>query len=150
DDYLLRAAMAPIRFLRAPDASVYYCQHAGVRRATPGKPGESLIQGMEKRLFADLAIREAVYERLLAEGRAMKYRYAFKRWQRRLRDRYRAILDTAPLGGPLFAWLAAADDDVAMALPSWPWSTRHPRKSFRHGKRAPAGSAATAELCSRG
>ena len=78
DDYLLRAAMAPIRFLRAPDASVYYCQHAGVRRATPGKPGESLIEGMEKRLFADLAIREAVYERLLAEGRAMKYRYAFK------------------------------------------------------------------------
>ena len=121
DEYLLRAAMTPIRFVRAPEALVYYCQHEGVRRATPGKPGESVLQGLKKRLSADLAIREAVYERLQAKGHAMTFRHAFQCWELRLRNRYQSILDNRPVDSPLLEWLAV-DAQAGIVLPSWPWS----------------------------
>jgi len=121
DEYLLRAAMAPVSFVGVPEALVYYCQHSGVRRATPGKPGESVLRGKEKRMFADLIIRETVFERLQEDGLVSKYRPALRRWETRFRERYQAVPGITQLSSPLLEWLAAKDADTK--LPAWPWPT---------------------------
>lgn len=123
DEYFLRAAMASVEFVRAPQALVYYCQHLGKRRATPGQPGESVRHGLQKRLFADLAIREGIYERLRATGQLMQYRPAFHRWEERLRQRYAEVLHAAKLQRPILEWLAAAREGVEITLPFSQWST---------------------------
>lgn len=123
DEYLLRAAMAPVSFVSVPEALVYYCQHSGVRRATPGKPGESVLEGTEKRMFADLIIREAVFERLQEDGLVSKYRHALRRWGTRFRERYQAVPGITQLSSPLLEWLAA--NDAETKLPAWPLPTRH-------------------------
>ncbi len=149
DEYLLRAAALPIEFVRAPAALVYYCQHAGVRRATPGKPGESVTKGREKRLYADLAIREAAYARLRNAGLAGKYRHAFQAWQARLYERYGDFLDEPPPSA-LLDWLADAGASEIVVAPHAPAvgkaqkpvgfrSTRVALRAGAHG-RAPASS----------
>jgi len=116
DDYLLRAALAAIDFRPAPASRVYYCQHAGVRRATPGKPGESVQRGLEKRLYADLAIRESVYEHLRGTGQAQKYRHAFGMWRERLRDRYHTVMGSTRPKSRLLDWLEATEEAAATTV----------------------------------
>jgi len=106
DEYLLRAAMAGVALRAAPSALVYYCQHGGVRRATPGKPGETVRQGLEKRLRADLAIRESAFEALCETQREIeRYRAAFEAWQARLRARYGPLPANPDPASRLLAWL---------------------------------------------
>src|SRR5690606_29006828 len=104
DEYLLRAALASIDFARAPDALVYYGQHVGERRATPGKTGEPALQGLQSRMCADLTIREGVYEQLRITGRVRQYQHAFERWEERLRHRYDPVLRSAQVNSPLLDW----------------------------------------------
>lgn len=105
DEFLLRAALAGIAFLPAPDARVYYCQHAGARRATPGKPGETVSQGIKKRMYADLAIRESVFETLAEKGELDRFHIAFSVWHARLRKRYLSCLVQHNRESRLLNWL---------------------------------------------
>lgn len=116
DEYLLRAALSYVPFKAAPGATVYYCQHEGVRRATPGKPGESLAQGLKKRMSADLAIRESAFEVLYERGQLAAYRTAFLRWRARLRDRYASIGLETEAQSELLSWLSASGDSLADGL----------------------------------
>lgn len=106
DEWLLRAALAGLDFHPAPRALVHYRQHGGVRRATPGKPGEAVEEGLRKRLRDDLAIREAVAHTLRARGSLERYRLAFAAWQRRWQARYGELLDSEAVVSPLLDWLA--------------------------------------------
>ncbi|WP_416392160.1 glycosyltransferase family 2 protein [Alloalcanivorax xenomutans] len=119
DEFLLRAAMAKIPLRAAPEARVFYCQHAGPRRATPGKPGEQLLQGLEKRMYADLAIRESVFEALNQQDNVEPYGIAFALWQMRLRKRYSAVLHKLSPQSELLEWLTelAEEDGDASDLP---------------------------------
>lgn len=120
DDYLLRSAMAGFDFAAAPDAEVYYCQHNGVRRATPGKPGETLHEGMAKRMYADLAIRQMAFDQLkAAQGETALYRLipAFSAWRDRFLERYGDIIPSDNLGGSLPEWLARYD--LELCAPSF-------------------------------
>lgn len=105
DDFLLRAALAEAEFVPAPRALVYYRQHDGVRRATPGKPGETVAQGRRKRMLDDLLIRERTAARLRASGELERYRDAFERWLDRFRARYADLLPDLRVTPPLLAWL---------------------------------------------
>jgi glycosyltransferase involved in cell wall biosynthesis len=106
DEFLLRAPLADVAFIPAPEALVYYRQHDGVRRATPGKPGETLLQGLRKRLHDDLAIRESVFRALQAHGTAELYRAAFHEWHARLVERYERLLPEVEAdSSPLLSWL---------------------------------------------
>lgn len=106
DEWLLRAALAGMDFHPAPLALVHYRQHAGVRRATPGRPGESVEAGLRKRLRDDLAIREAAAFALRARGNLERFRASFAAWQRRWQARYGELLATEALVSPLLDWLA--------------------------------------------
>lgn len=92
DEFLLRAALRGVDFVAAPRALVLYRQHPGVRRATPGRPGESVAEGLRKRLRDDLAIRERVFRELRGRGMAVRFRAAFEAWRRRLAERYAPLL----------------------------------------------------------
>lgn len=92
DEFLLRAALRGIEFALAPKALVYYRQHNGVRRATPGKPGETLEQGLRERLHADLRIRSDVARVLREQGTLEQYRPSFHEWYRRLIGRYGPLI----------------------------------------------------------
>lgn len=107
DELLLRAAMARVAMHPAPKAKVYYCQHSGPRRATPGKPGETQEQGLEKRMYADLAIRELAFEYLSQKEEIETYRISFGLWQMRLRKRYSPFLHKLNPPGELLKWLAS-------------------------------------------
>jgi len=111
DELLLRAALAGVPFLPAPDARVYYCQHSGVRRATPGKLGETISQGLEKRMYADLTIRESVFEALAESGGLEPFHVAFSLWYMRLRKRYSSCLVRLNPKSELFNWLNALEAD---------------------------------------
>ena len=104
DEYLLRAAFSGILFKPAPRAMVYYCHHEGIRRATPGKPGESIAHGLKKRMMADLTIREFAYEKLAATGSINDYLDAFIDWQNRFLSRYGEL--EAAVHSPVLDWLA--------------------------------------------
>lgn len=106
DEWLLRAALAGVDFHPAPRALVHYRQHGGVRRATPGRPGEAVEEGLRQRLRDDLAIREAVGRTLRARGSLERYRASFEAWQRRWRARYGELLDLEAPVSPLLDWLA--------------------------------------------
>lgn len=108
DEFLLRAALADVAFMPAPAARVYYRQHDGVRRATPGKPGETVEQGRRKRMLDDLFIREHVAARLRADGRLDAQRDAFERWLDRFRNRYGDLLPELKISSPLLTWLGFA------------------------------------------
>lgn len=116
DEFLLRAALAGISFCAAPKATVYYRQHYGVRRATPGKPGESVTEGLKKRMIADVMIRESVFEALRETGGVEPYRADFLLWQMRLRQRYSSVLSDFSLQSVLLDWLET-DIDENMAYP---------------------------------
>lgn len=103
DEFLFRAALAGVEFIPAPPALVYYRQHDGVRRATPGKPGETVLQGLRKRLRDDLAIRERVFAQLRAPER---FRAAFHEWHQRLLERYEPLLPELEEGAwRVLSWL---------------------------------------------
>jgi len=116
DEFLLRAALAGIPFYAAPQATVYYRQHDGVRRATPGKPGESVAEGLKKRMIADLMIRESVFETLRETGGLEPYRVAFLSWQMRLQKRYSSVLSEFSPQSALLDWLET-DIDESMGYP---------------------------------
>lgn len=105
DEYLLRAALAEIDFIPAPQALVHYRQHGGLRRATPGKPGETVAEGLRKRLQDDLAIRERVFCELRARGRLEPQRAAFEAWHRRLQQRYGPLPEDIENAWAVLAWL---------------------------------------------
>ena len=105
DDFLLAAAMNGVVFYPCDEALVYYRQHGGVRRATPGKPDETVLQGRGKRLRADLAIRESVFLKLRARGLLDAYRPAFVSWRKRLQARYGDLLADGMPQSPLLRWL---------------------------------------------
>jgi len=111
DEFLLRAALAGVCFLPAPDATVYYRQHDGVRRATPGKPGESVAKGLKKRMIADLTIRESVFETLGQSSPIERYRIAFLFWQMRFRKRYSSVLSAFGPQSVLLDWLEPGVDE---------------------------------------
>jgi len=113
DEFLLRAAIAGIPLRPASDARVYYCRHDGARRATPGKPGETVDQGLEKRMFADLAIRESVFETLGQRQDMEQYRIAFSLWQMRLRKRYSTALSRLNPQSELLEWLGSSAEEAA-------------------------------------
>lgn len=119
DEFLLRAAMARVPMHPAPKAKVYYCQHTGPRRATPGKPGETEAQGLERRMYADLAIRELAFESLSQKEDIENYRISFGLWQMRLRKRYLPYLHKLNPPSELLQWLAAPveEDSDASDLP---------------------------------
>lgn len=109
DDYLFRAVLRGVDFVPAPAALVYYRAHDGVRRATPGKPGESVQEGLRQRLLDDLTIRERVFRELRARGVHERLRAAFEAWHRRLCERYAAQLaDIDDADWAVLAWLAQA------------------------------------------
>lgn len=120
DEYLLRAALSCIRFTPAPKAQVYYCQHDGVRRATPGKPGENVIAGLKKRMYADLAIRESAFEVLRDRQCLERHRPAFLRWRNRLRKRYGPICLDNHRESEVLDWLRESDESV-MDSDNPPW-----------------------------
>lgn len=119
DELLLRAAMVQIPLYAAAQGRVYYCQHAGPRRATPGKPGEAVPQGLEKRMYADVTIRESVFETLRQRTDIEAYRIPFALWQMRLRKRYFPVLHKLDPQSQLLEWLTLAveEEDDASDLP---------------------------------
>lgn len=119
DEWLLRAALAGVDFVPAPAALVYYRQHDGVRRATPGKPGEKPAQGLRKRLHDDLSIRERVAGELRARRALEPHRAAFQEWQQRLGERYGELLEELEEGAwSLLSWLAQGRRQAAYRSPS--------------------------------
>lgn len=121
DEWLLRAVLQGVDFVPAPAAMVYYRQHDGLRRATPGRPGESVLQGLRKRLLDDLAIRERVSRELRARRALEPYRAAFQEWQRRLRERYGAQLEELEEGAwTLLTWLAQGRRQAVYRSPPLP------------------------------
>lgn len=126
DDYLFRAALEGVRFVPAPAALVHYRQHNGVRRATPGKPGQTVLAGLRQRLQDDLTIRERVFGQLCARRAEERYRAAFQAWQQRLLTRYGPLLPTVePEAWRVLAWLAGR--------PGAPWPAV---AAGRHGGKA--------------
>lgn len=116
DELLLRAALRGVEFLPAPAALVYYRQHNGVRRATPGKPGETVMQGLRKRLLDDLAIRERAAQALHDQGAIERYRAAFLQWQHRLVERYGALLQELDDGASaLLSWLGHRHHEAGLS-----------------------------------
>ncbi|WP_397473818.1 glycosyltransferase family 2 protein [Pusillimonas sp.] len=111
DEFLLRAAMAQIPLYPAPRAKVYYCQHAGPRRACPGQPGEAVLQGLKKRMYADLAIRESAFETLSQYSDMEPYRIPFALWQMRLRKRYSPVLHKLEPQSELLEWLTSSVEE---------------------------------------
>lgn len=107
DEWLLRAALREVDFRPAPAAVVYYREHDGVRRATPGKPGETVVEGRSRRLRDDLAIRRGVALELLRRGCLAAYEEAFDAWRLRLCERYGDLLAQAAAGGSPGAATAA-------------------------------------------
>lgn len=97
----------------------FTCCHRGPRRATPGKPGETEAQGLERRLYADLAIRELAFESLSQKEDIEDYRISFGLWQMRLRKRYSPFLHKFNPPSELLQWLAAPveEDSDASDLP---------------------------------
>lgn len=123
DEWLLRAVLQGVDFVPAPTAMVYYRQHDGLRRATPGKPGESVLQGLRKRLRDDLAIREGVSRELRARRALEPYRAAFQEWQCRLGERYGGLLEELEVGAwTLLTWLAQGRRQAGYRSPPLPRS----------------------------
>lgn len=125
DEYFFRAVLRGVELLPAPQALVYYRQHGGVRRATPGKPGETVLQGLRKRLRDDLAIRDRVFRDLCARGVHERLRAAFVAWYRRLQERYEPLL--------------AEVEEAEWAVLSWLAQARPPAPRARLGAATPAG-----------
>jgi glycosyltransferase involved in cell wall biosynthesis len=92
DEFLFRAALRGVGFIAAPAALVYYRQHDGVRRATPGKPGETVREGLRQRLHDDLVMRESVFRELQSRAAEEDQRAAFQAWHQRLVERYAELL----------------------------------------------------------
>lgn len=131
DEYMLRAILQDVSFVSAPRARVYYRQHTGTRRSQPGATGSWDEQGQTQRLKSDLAIRTLAYRTLAARGELSTYREAFVAWHRRLRERYRPLLDKCDLGAhPLLAWLQPTQAEAAAVTPA-PADTATERTSER-------------------
>lgn len=131
DEFLFRAALQGVAFIPAPASLVYYRQHNGVRRATPGKPGETVAEGLRKRLYDDLNIRERVARELAARGLREHYRAAFHDWHRRLVERYGKLLhELEEEAWSLLDWLAGRE-----VMADSPEATPAPVAALREGGR---------------
>lgn len=128
DEFLLRAALADVRFVSAPQALIYYCHHDRERRSVPGGPAkESVEKGTVARLFADLAIREQVFQELRLRGGAQRYREDFTAWQARLCSRYAPQMRGADFSDhAVMRWLAQFSGVVAADLEPSPAQRPNP------------------------
>lgn len=112
DDYLLDAAYKGVKFLPSDMAVVFYRQHSGTRRATPGTPDETVSAGRKKRLVADIAIREKIFRKLKTADLHTRFYPSFRVWFKRLQERYHDLLPMHPLSGEMFKWIDVDTRDI--------------------------------------